>query len=89
MKRPKIADMTPLEHARFTILSCRRLARRVLRRSARIRDSEALSPTERATSDRHYTEARTTNALTKPSWVARATLEELYSAMAHLSGESH
>jgi hypothetical protein len=75
MKRPKVADMTPVQLARFRLLQCRRAAKRCL-------TSSALD---------HMTVRRcaTVITLTKPSWVANASEQEAAAVLQHIGGQSH
>ena len=74
MKRPKLKDMTPIENARFRTMQARRAAQRALEFAATCGE---LSYAEQ----RHVAWAGTVIAITKPSWIAAASLPDLKSAM--------
>jgi hypothetical protein len=79
MKRPKLADMNPLEEVRWRLLQCRRSARRSLRRLENINDpdtAQRVAP--------HVACLQTILAITKPSWVHSASFPDALHALAHI-----
>jgi hypothetical protein len=80
MKRPKVADMTPEQYARFSLLRFRRKSKVQIRSLSHIDSDEA-----RLAISYHQTVV----ALTKPSWVTSATPDELASVLGHIWGESN
>ena len=83
MKRPKIKDMTPIERLRFGCLQIRRGAQRELL-DARTINSAGLDPEQQAKLREYIADFETCIMLTKPSWVAKATADELISVLRHL-----
>jgi len=87
MKRPKIRDMTLIEEFRFRLLQRRRAARRWLKRSATI-DVSTLNADERVELTQGVAHLKTVIAVTKPSWIAGASLEEMTQVLRHLDPDS-
>jgi hypothetical protein len=89
MKRPKLADMAPLELARWRALQSRRSAQRALKQLSFIRPGD-ISPQQRETLKATEAYARSIIATTKPSWVRPAGLHDLHSMLGYhsaLTGE--
>jgi hypothetical protein len=87
VKRPKIADMTPLELVRCRLLQVRRTSRRHLKVLGRV--WEELPPQTQAECEVHRAALESYLAVTKPSWVRSAPLNELMAALHHIEGKSN
>jgi hypothetical protein len=81
MKRPKLADMTPIEEWRFRLLQRRRFARRTMALIDSLPDEVMRRQQE---PNRRW--CQTVIALTKPAWVANARPDELLAALRHIVG---
>jgi hypothetical protein len=79
MKRPKLADMNPLEEVRWRLLRCRRGARRSLRRLEAIDDPNVA---QRVVPD--VACFQTILAITKPARVRSASFPDALHALAHI-----
>jgi len=84
MKRPKIKDMTPIERVRFRCLQSRRTSQRGLLHNKIAMKLPGLDPEQQATLRENAAYFETCIMLTKPSWVAKATMGELVSVLRHL-----
>jgi hypothetical protein len=87
VKRPKIADMTLLELARFRLMQVRRTSRRRLKLLGHV--WEELPPQRRAECEAHRAAFESYVAVTKPSWIRSAPLSELMAALRHIEGKSN
>lgn len=85
MKRPKTKqDLTEIDEIRLVVLRARRRAQRSLRDLQKLAKLRKLEPAFRARLHRNIGFFETCIALTKPSWVAKASMDELTSALKHL-----
>ena len=87
MRRPKLAEMSPLEQGRWRALQIRRTTQRALDHWNAI-DPSQLSSEERAKLTADIAHAKTVIALTKPAWVRSASRAELLAVLSHLLGHS-
>jgi hypothetical protein len=84
MKRPKIKDMTSIERLRFRCLQSRRAVRRGLLDVEIAMKVPGLDPEQQAGLRETAAYFETGLMLTKPSWVAKATVDGLVSVLRHL-----
>src|SRR5215831_6675006 len=81
----KLADMTPIEVARYRALAARRAARWTLLRLRCVERPDRLSPELRETMESTIAWAQAILAATRPGWVKKASRDELVHLFRHLS----
>jgi hypothetical protein len=81
----EIEDMTVTEEVRAICLRNRRRCQRILRQTKGLAKHRRLDPERRAKLLRNIAYFETCVMLTKPSWVKKASLDELMPVLKHLT----
>jgi hypothetical protein len=87
--KKKKGDLTAIEKVRLICLKSRRRSQRALPQCKGLMKSKYLLPDDKDRLQRQIAFFETCIALTKPSWVKKASLDELVPVLEHMCKESH